>query len=406
MDKQRQDSLYASIFNTVIDGVITIDESGTIQTVNPAAAELFGYTAAEMIGNKVNMLMPEPHQTDHDRYLSHYNQTGIKKIIGIGREVTGKKKDGTLFPFRLAISEVELVVGKVFTGIIHDLTLQKKAEARILEVNTQLEQRVTERTEELSDAVNKLLHANRELEQKELELIQALNTERELNELKSRFVSIASHEFRTPLSTISSSASLIARYTDTASQEKRNKHIQRIKKSVNHLTDILNDFLSLSKLEEGKVESQEVDFDLKELCEEIIEHMKTILRKGQTITFINHISSSRISSDEKMLRNVMTNLLSNASKYSSEGQEIIFEIVNDDAMLSFSVADKGIGIPEKEQQHLFTRFFRADNVSNIQGTGLGLSIVRRYLDLMGGKIEFESKEGTGSIFKVHIPISK
>lgn len=405
MNSEQQDRLYAAIFNTVIDGVITISERGVIQTVNPAAAGLFGYTSAEMMGQKVNMLMPEPHQTDHDQYLHNYKTTGVKKIIGVGREVRGKKKDGTEFPFRLAISEVHLSTGRIFTGIIHDLTEQKKAEKRILEINDQLEQRVADRTEELSNVVNKLIQTNRELEKKELELVQALDKERELSELKSRFVTTASHEFRTPLSTILSSASLIARYTEPETIEKRNKHINRIKSSVKNLTGILNDFLSLSKLEEGKVESQVHDFNLVELCGEVIEHIGTTLKKDQQIIFINEIKTENVHADERSIRNVMNNLLSNASKYSAEGKKIIFKISSNDKAIRFSVKDNGIGIPKEEQQHLFSRFFRANNVSNIQGTGLGLNIVKRYLDLMDGTIEFESEEGEGTKFRVSVPIT-
>mgnify|MGYP000320942486 CR=1 FL=1 len=404
MNGQQQDRLYAAIFNTVIDGVITIDERGTIETVNPAAAELFGYAAVEIMGQKVNMLMPEPHRTDHDKYLYNYKSTGVKKIIGIGREVRGKRKDGTEFPFRLAISEVHLSTGRVFTGIIHDLTEQKRAEKRILEINDKLEQRVAERTEELSNVVNKLIQSNRELEAKELELIQALDKERELSELKSRFVTTASHEFRTPLSTILSSASLIARYTEPGTIEKRNKHINRIKKSVKNLTGILNDFLSLSKLEEGKVESQIHDFNLTDLCSEVIEHIGTTLKKDQQVVFINDIKNENVHGDERSIRNVMINLLSNASKYSDEGKKIIFKITNDEKAIHFSVKDNGIGIPADEQQYLFTRFFRANNVSNIQGTGLGLNIVKRYLDLMDGTIKFESEEGEGTKFRVSVPL--
>ena len=405
MNQERDDRLYAAIFNTVIDGVITISERGVIQTVNPAAAELFGYTAKELEGEKVNMLMPEPHQSDHDQYLHNYKTTGVKKIIGIGREVRGKKKDGEEFPFRLAISEVHLSTGRIFTGIIHDLTEQKRAEKRILEINDQLEQRVADRTEELSNVVNKLIQTNKALEKKELELVQALDKERELSELKSRFVTTASHEFRTPLSTILSSASLIARYTDPEAIEKRNKHINRIKTSVKNLTGILNDFLSLSKLEEGKVESQTHDFSLTNLCNEVIEHIGTTLKKDQQVVLINDIKNENVHADERSIRNVMINLLSNASKYSDEGKKIIFKITNDEKAVYFSVKDNGIGIPADEQQHLFTRFFRANNVSNIQGTGLGLNIVKRYLDLMDGTIEFESKEGEGTKFRVSVPLT-
>ncbi len=351
-----------AIIETAVDGIITIDKKGIIESANPAAARLFGYEANEMIGNNVRMLMADPHHSQHDQYLKNYLTTSVKKIIGIGREVPGLRKDGTSFLFKLSVSEVMLKDKHIFTGIVHDLSDRERAEA----------------------------------------VEAALRKEKELNELKSRFVSIASHEFRTPLSTISTSASLINRYAKEEQLEKRQKHIKRIQSNVKHLTTILNDFLSLSKLEEGKITHQAMYFDLKEFCEEIKEEMETVAKENQKIVY-EHIGDERIFLDKKLLTNILHNLLSNAIKYSQEGQTIYFKSKVENEELEIRVKDEGIGIPREEQKQIFQRFFRSKNAINIQGTGLGLNIVQKYTDLMGGSITFDSELNEGCEFTLILP---
>lgn len=388
-----------------------------MELVNDTAASLFGFSIAEMTGQNVSMLMPQPRKSEHDSYIRNYLQTGQAKIIGIGREVTGQKKDGSTFPLRLSISEVEYGEQKAFTGILHDLTREKAYEAEIKKLNAELEQRVVDRTEELALAINKLLKTNKQLQyeveervlaeenirEKERQLRKAYEKERELNRLKTRFVSMASHEFRTPLSTILSSADLIEAYTQEQQQIKRERHTNRIKSAVSNLTGILNDFLSLSKLEEGKVLPKPVSIDLGDFCQEIIEDLQGMKKEGQEIQLTPGLDAQEITIDKKMLKNILYNLLSNAIKYSEK--LIDFEVEKTDGALKIAIRDYGIGIPQSEQQHLFTRFFRAHNVENIQGTGLGLNIVKRYLDLLKGQIAFESKEGQGSSFYITIPLA-
>lgn len=234
----------------------------------------------------------------------------------------------------------------------------------------------------------------------ETEALNALQKERELNELKSRFVSMASHEFRTPLATILSSLTLIERYNKDGDEEKRAKHIARIKSSVGNLVSILNDFLSMDKLEEGMITNRPEKFDLTKLCQDIREEMQVMAKQGQIITYRHYGAATEVVLDEQLLRNILINLLSNAVKYSDEGKVVSFETVLRDNQLELTVTDQGIGIPIEDQQHVFSTFFRANNVTNIQGTGLGLNIVKKYLDLMGGQINFVSEPQKGSIFKV------
>lgn len=406
-----------AIFESAVDGIIIIDHKGTIEEVNVAACRQFGYDKSELIGNKVNMLMQAEHSAHHDKYINNYQETRTPKIIGIGREVIGKRKNSEVFPFWLSVNEVVLQDRTIFTGFIHDLTDIKSAETSLKQLNEELEKKVIERTYELESVVNRLLALNKQneieiqnriatqaqLKQRELELEQSLAKEKELGELKSRFVSMASHEFRTPLSTILSSVSLIGRYTETTQQENRDKHIQKIKSSVTHLTGILNDFLSMNKLEEGKTKPIFEDFDICELIKEITEELKTIVKKGQTLQTICSFEQKMVRSDIKIVKNIMINLISNAIKYSPEDAEILCHLNRNDQEISFSVTDKGIGIPEDEQKHLFDRFFRASNVTNIEGTGLGLNIVKGYVEILGGNISFESTRYVGSKFTITIP---
>lgn len=215
---------------------------------------------------------------------------------------------------------------------------------------------------------------------------------------------MASHEFRTPLSTILSSASIINRYTKSENQEQRDKHIKRIKSAVNNLTGILNDFLSLSKLEEGKIEYQPTEFEIIEFCSETSDEIQGLLKPGQYIKFDCTIPKTIVFLDNRVLKNVLFNLLSNASKYSSEDAKITCRLSIVNRYLHLQIIDEGIGIPKQDQQHLFGRFFRASNSMNIQGTGLGLHIVKQYVELMKGTVSYESEENKGSIFSITIPL--
>lgn len=404
-----------AIINNAVDGIITIDEKGLMQLVNPAASHLFGYEPNELVGQNVSVIAPQPYQKQHDAHINRYLKTGERKIIGIGREVEGCRKDGSRFPCMLSVSEIDLGDRKLFAGIIHDLTQQKAAEKHIKSLNTELENRVEERTEKLVEVVNKLLLTNdtlkneiqerkaveMALQKSQVEVKKALEKERELNELKSRFVSMASHEFRTPLSTILTSASLIGRYTAPGTEQKREKHINRIKSAVGNLTNILNDFLSLSKLEEGNFKNKPESFDLNSLVLKVVDELKMITKPEQRIVY-THNGSNQVFLDITFIRNICINLLSNAIKYSEKDIFINTEITQN--QITIKVKDQGIGIPKEEQEYLFTRFFRAKNATNIQGTGLGLNIVRKYLELMSGTIDFESELNQGTTFTVIFPL--
>ncbi|MGZ6523240.1 MAG: sensor histidine kinase, partial [Bacteroidia bacterium] len=216
------------------------------------------------------------------------------------------------------------------------------------------------------------------------------------------FVAMASHEFRTPLATILSSLSLVSTYIEKDDTEKQIKHINRIKSSVTHLTDILNDVLSLSKLEEGGQVCSLEKVDVKKFFPQVIKEVDGIIKEGQTIVF-THTGNAEALIDKKMIRHVLLNLLSNAIKFTSEGEKIeMFTSVSNNET-EIIIKDKGIGISEEDQKHLFERFFRASNATNIQGTGLGLSIVSKYVEMHNGTIACESILDEGTKFIIKLP---
>lgn len=383
--------LLNAIIENAIDGIITIDDKGLIEHINPAALALFGYEREELVGKNVSVLMPPPDKERHDAYLHNYNHTGKKNIIGIGREVTGQRKDGSIFPFRLGVSEVLFSDRKIFTGFIHDLSRQKDDERRIKSYTEELEEKIKERTRDLVKLISELESAK--------EHVSALfKKEKELNQLKTRFVSMASHEFRTPLSSIQLSASLIDKYTskhDVASVE---KHTSKIKNAINNLTTILNDFLSLEKLEAGKVEPNANWFDMIAFAEEIAEEMQLISKQNQLIVYEHEGVSAQVFLDQNLLKNCIINLISNAIKYSGENTMIQFNSTLNDKELIVEVKDNGIGIPTADQHNLFEPFFRAHNTGDIPGTGLGLNIVKRYVGLMNGTVSCQSQQNIGTTF--------
>lgn len=389
-----REKLLIAIIENAIDGIITIDDRGLIENINPAALELFGFVSRdELLGKNVSVLMPEPDKHKHDSYLSNYEHTGKKKIIGIGREVTGQRKDGSTFPFRLGVSEIKFTDRRIYTGFIHDLSRQKEDEIKIKSYTEELEVKIKERTKELIKSIN-------ELETAKEHVNVLFQKERELNQLKTRFVSMASHEFRTPLSSIQLSASLINKYVEKHDVESVEKHTGKIKNAINNLTTILNDFLSLEKLEAGKVEATCIWFDIIPFAEEIAGEMQLMSKQNQLIVFEHSGNTAQVCVDPNLLKNCIINLISNAIKYSGENTMIQFNSTVSENELIIDVKDNGIGIPATEMSSLFEPFFRAHNTGDIPGTGLGLNIVKRYVDLMEGTCTCESEQNVGTTFRL------
>jgi signal transduction histidine kinase len=329
--------------------------------------------------------------------------------MGIGMTLSALKKDGSEFPVEISLGHFKSEDQQYAIAFVIDITLRHKYENKILlqqaemakvneeikKMNINLESTVIERTTELQKTLV-------ELEASKVHLTKSLEKEKEVNDLKSRFVSMASHEFRTPLSTVLSSISLLAKYNTTEDQSKRDKHIDRIKSSVKTLTDILNEFLSLGKIEEGKVEVKSELFDISEFINSITNEMNVLLKPGQEIKF-EHSGKNNTYTDSSLLKHVLINLVSNAIKFSPENANITIACKVDNENTTIKITDQGMGIPMADQIHLFERFFRATNATNIQGTGLGLHIVGRYIEILNGTISYESELEKGSTFKIVVP---
>ncbi len=409
---------FREIFQGSAEGILMVDVEGAIQLANPVSERMFGYDPGELNGKQMEILLPIRYHARHIDFRKQFHENPSPRRMGVGRDLMAVRKDGAEFPVEVSLSYKEINNLFVVVAFVIDITERKKAEEalkrseeQLLVYAAELEKKVQTRTEALNQLIDDLEKANRFLQEQiaerkkaEDETKKALEKERELNELKSKFVSIASHEFRTPLSTVLSSASLVAQYNELGQPEKIGKHIQRIKSSVNHLTAILNDFLSLGKLEEGRIEIVKELAKADELFHEIREELRPLLKSGQEILLTCELPEHHVPIDKRVMRNILFNLISNASKYSEPGKPIHLGCSIRGERLNISIRDEGIGIPAPEVKHLFERFFRASNATNIQGTGLGLNIVKRYVDLLGGTIDFTSEERKGSTFTVTIPL--
>lgn len=263
------------------------------------------------------------------------------------------------------------------------------------ELNQALEKEVEKRTANLELALSHLASSQAELKD-------ALEKEKELSEIKSRFVSMASHEFRTPLSAILSSAALIGKYPTSDDQPRREKHVQKIRDSVIHLNELLEDFLSLGRIEEGKIHAQPENISLYNFALETVEEVQGLLKPGQHL-HPDVQPDLQVRSDKRLLKHIFVNLLTNASKFSPAETSIGWKLWEENGYIHAIVADQGMGIPEEDKTYLFSSFFRARNVTNIQGTGLGLHIVKRYVDMLHGNISVESELGKGTTILINFP---
>lgn len=377
------------LFSTAAEGLIVVDDTGIIQLLNPRTTALFGYEEDELSGRPIEVLIPTERRGRHAQIRKGYHENPVERPMGAGLELFGQRKDGSTFPVEVGLNHFTVNGRRYVMALIHDITVRWNAENELRRTNAELEQRVQDRTSELLTAQRDLRHA--------------LQAEKDLNVLKSRFVSMASHEFRTPLSTIMGSVDLIARYNDGPQVDKVVKHVTRIRAKVRELTAMLNDFLSLDKLEQGQARCAPVQVDLVHLCIKMIEELQDIAKPGQEINYDHQGEERMVYHDQQMLSNVLSNLLSNAIKYSPEDKRIDLTTSISGGAVKITVRDEGMGIPDRDQEHLFERFFRAHNALTIQGTGLGLNIVRKFLDLMGGSIRFESELGKGTTFTVVLP---
>jgi len=381
--------LYAS------EGILVVNQNGEITRINPSAERLFGYNKNELIGKKIECLLPERLAQTHIHSRNTYSQNSHARAMGAGMELFGLKKDGTELPIEISLSPYTSDNGKYVIAFIVDITIRKQIEEKLKNYSSELEKQVKSRTNALEEVIEEL-----EITKKELNT--SLKKEMELSGLKSRFVSMASHEFRTPLTTMMSSLSLVTKYGEMNDKDNQQKHVNKIKTSINNLTDILNDFLSVSKLEEGKIDNIPEEININAFIADVTNEMQPMTCESQKL-IQEHEGNEVVLIDKKLLKNVLFNLISNAIKFSPDGGEIRIRTVIKSDTIEISVSDNGIGISEADQKHLFERFFRGHNAAHIQGTGLGLNIVAKYAELMGGIINVESEENKGTTFIITIP---
>lgn len=376
---------FEALFNHASMGIVVVNSKGLIQSVNPFALKLFGYTSEELIEKAIEILIPQRYHHKHVDHRKKYVQHPNNRPMGVGMDLFAVKKDGTEFPVEVSLGNYQNKDDGNIIAFISDISIRKKTEEEIVKLNNELETTVHQRTRDLNETLDQLKIA--------------LGKEKELGELKSRFVSMASHEFRTPLSTVLSSAYLIEKYASGDDQAKREKHIQRIVSSVRMLTDILNDFLSLGKIEEGKIQVKLTEFNIREAIKAIADEIKNTLKEQQQISYY-HEGNPNVVLDPSLLKHIIMNLISNAGKFSPESSTIEVKTLHQDHHIILSVKDHGIGISKEDQQHLMERFFRGANAGNIQGTGLGLHIVSKYAELMNGTVECKSELEKGTEFIV------
>lgn len=521
---------FDALFTNASMGIMVADEWGTIVLANPFLLAQFGYTDKEIMGQRIEKLIPERFRQRHVHHVEHYNRHPKTRPMGTGMDLYAARKDGSEFPVEVSLGNYETAQGRYVIAFLSDISKRKEAEQALQQLNEELERKIGERTGTLTSTVKQLaaLIAETEIKDAELnrvniflnniwdhaeaiifvmdmagtirmfnpaaerqlgyradeligkegpglffydvekklnDLIECANTgqhserelmyirkngshfpvsqtftamrnasgesegylgiaidiserkkaetdlritlekEKELSELKSRFVSMASHEFRTPLSTILSSAYLVSKYEEKEDHPKREKHVQRIVSSVNMLTDILNDFLSVGKIEEGKIQVRMVTFDIKQHLEQIISELNGLLKPGQYIHYV-HEGDRMVNLDPSLMKHIVMNLLSNAIKFSPPDSTIELSSNVADHVFVLTVADQGIGIAEEDRQHLFERFYRGSNAAHIQGTGLGLHIVSKYAELMNGVISCSSQLAAGTRFELKFTPNK
>ncbi|MBF0147579.1 MAG: PAS domain S-box protein [Magnetococcales bacterium] len=354
-----------AIVETAVNGIITIDVTGTVRLFNPAAETLFGYQAEQVIGQNVKMLMPSPYREAHDGYLRRYLESGARTIIGVGREVEGRRRDGSTFPLNLAVSELGIGDERMFVGILTDLTSRKAVEQALIDAR------------ELADQANRL---------------------------KGDFLANMSHEIRTPMNAIMGMTHLALQ---THLTDKQREYLSKIQYSARNLLGILNDILDFSKIEAGKLTMEHIEFRLDEVLDNLVNMIGAKAEEKGLLLEVSRAESvpEVLVGDPLRLGQVLINLGNNAVKFTETGHIRLsvarLEDTNARIRLSFIIQDTGIGMSEEQREKLFQAFIQADSSTTRRygGTGLGLSICKRLVSLMGGEIQVESHPGSGSTFR-------
>lgn len=363
----------ATIFDESLNEIYVFDVK-TLKFINAnyGAQQNLGYSLQELL----NMTPIDIKPGYTTKQFKKTIDVLLKEDVGkIEFETIHRRKDGSTYPVEVHLQLSSISEKQVLVAIILDITDRKN-------YTNKLEDTVKQRTNEL---------------------MMALEREKELNDLKTKFLSLVSHEFKTPLSGILTSTMLLSKYTQTEQQDKRDKHITTITEKVHYLNAILNDFLSLEKLETGKIIYRPTNFKLSKVIDEVIYNANMLLKDGQQINYPENIDDYAMYHDEKIIELALSNLVHNAIKYSPENTTIDIKVSQDKEKTVFKIKDNGIGIPKKDQKNIFNRYFRAENALLTQGTGIGLNIVKNHIENLDGSIYFESKTSKGSVFTIELP---
>ena len=412
-DFQKNSKIFSLLFEGISEGIIVVDETQHIVEVNSSAESMFGYTKDELISEHLDLLIPKNYRPNHHKHVDKFIEQSEKRRMGHGRNLYGLKKNGSIFPVEAGLNPFQFEGKRYVMSLVTDITERQHQKEQIEDLNRDLEKKIDQRTEELKLTIDELQSLNSQFEkeikrrkQAEAKTKKALEKEIELNELKTKFLSLVSHEFKTPLSGILTSSTLAKKYTQTEQQDKREKHLNTIKNKVHYLTGILNDFLSIERLESGKVTYKFEEFSLITLVNEVIYNANVTLKDGQDIIYPKDLKDITFKQDRQVLELILSNLLSNAIKYSSEGSTIHFDVdLLEEKIIKFSIKDEGVGMLTSDQKHIFERYFRAENALTNQGTGIGLNIAKVHLENLNGTIGFVSKHNEGTTFFIEIPIS-
>jgi PAS domain S-box-containing protein len=392
---------FEAIFHEAAIGILVTDAQFNIILSNEYAHSLFGYSESELSGQNISILIPNHLKGRHEGHLHKLDHQPISRPMGAGLDLKAKRKDESLFPIEISLSHFKENEQMYYIAFVSDVTLKRKVEMELILKNQEINQLNESLEEEVKARTQALQNTLAQLEIQTHELENALQKEIELGDLKTRFVSMASHEFRTPLTSILSSATLIEKYTAEDQQPKRAQHIQRIKSSVAHLTEILEEFLSAGKLEAGKVEVRPEDFSIGEFFDDLISVLAGMKKPGQEIELTIEDPTACFSTDTSMLRKILLNGLSNAIKFSQKNVFLRVQMIEN--TMEITIEDQGIGISEQDQKHLFERFFRGGNANIIPGTGLGLHIMDHYVRLIQGQLTLTSELDQGTTITYSLP---
>lgn len=365
---QRSQERFAGILDIAVDAIISVDERQTIQFFNQGAEYIFGYHADEVIGKPLALLLPPRFRQVHGHHIERF--AGMPHTAQHMHErspISGVRKDGTEFPAEASISKLEQNGEWTFTVILRDITERRRMEES---------------------------------------LRRALAEARELSDLRSRFISMVSHELRTPLAVILSSSQVLENYSHRMSQQQKQEYHDSIKQQVQHLTELLEDTLAISRAETVGLDFQPEPGDLGGFCRSLAVKIELTSDHSHRIIFSGGDGCHTALFDEHLLWLILNNLLSNAVKYSPNGGVVQLQLTCEDGHATIRVSDRGIGIPAHDQARLFESFHRGSNVGVIPGTGLGLAIVKQAVKAHGGSIAFETQEGVGTTFTVTLPISE